>query len=74
MEEEKFIGTVVWFDPKLNYGFISRPNDKVIFVHWTDIDPESCVGYRILKKGQQVSFGIGLNNKSKPKAINVVIL
>lgn len=70
---EKFIGEVVWFitKPKYNYGFISRENEKDIFVHWSDINHE---GYKTLKKGQRVSFEIGTNNEGKPKAINVTVI
>lgn len=71
MQEEKYIGTVVWFDPKLGYGFVSRPNETDLFVHWSDI---SCEGFKTLKKGQEVAFSIGLNNRKQPKAIEVVII
>jgi CspA family cold shock protein len=71
MKEEKYIGTVVWFDAKLGYGFISRPNEKDLFIHWSDIVSE---GFKTLKKGQQVAFSIGLNNRKQPKATDVAII
>lgn len=71
MQEEKYVGTVVWFDAKLGYGFISRPEDKDLFVHWSDI---TCEGFKTLKKGQEVAFSIGLNNRKQPKATEVVIV
>jgi len=71
MKEEKYIGTVVWFDSKLSYGFISRPDEEDIFVHWSDI---ICEGFKTLKKGQEVAFSIGLNNRKQPKATEVVIV
>jgi cold shock protein len=71
MQEEKFIGTVVWFSNKYNFGFISRPNETDIFVHWSDIASE---GFKTLKKGQQVSFSIGLNNRKQPKATEVTVI
>ena len=71
MEEEKYVGTVVWFSNKYNFGFISRPNEKDMFVHWSDIASE---GFKTLKKGQSVSFSIGLNNRKEPKAIDVVVI
>jgi CspA family cold shock protein len=71
MQEEKFVGKVCWFDNELNYGFISRPNETDLFVHWSDITSE---GYKTLKKGQEVVFSIGLNNRKQPKAIDVVVI
>lgn len=70
MQEEKRNGKVVWFDAKLGYGFISVPNDKDIFVHFSDVEVE---GFKTLKKGQEVSFSIGLNNRKQPKATSVVV-
>lgn len=71
MQEEKYVGKVVWFDAKLGYGFIARPNEKDLFVHWSDI---SCEGFKTLKKGQEVAFSIGLNNRKQPKAIDVIVV
>ncbi|MFA5759059.1 MAG: cold shock domain-containing protein [Clostridia bacterium] len=69
MQEEKFVGTVAWFGER--YGFISRPEEKDIFIHWSDIVSE---GFKTLKKGQSVVFSIGLNNRKQPKAINVQLI
>lgn len=71
MQEEKYVGKVVWFDAKLGYGFITRPNEKDLFVHWSDI---SCEGFKTLKKGQEVAFSIGLNNRKQPKATDVIVV
>jgi CspA family cold shock protein len=71
MKEEKYVGVVVWFDAKLGYGFISQPNEKDIFIHWSDIVSE---GFKTLKKGQRVAFSIGLNNRKQPKATDVAII
>lgn len=71
MQEEKYVGIVVWFDAKLGYGFISRPEERDIFVHWSDIKSE---GFKTLKKGQEVAFSIGLNNRKQPKATEVAII
>lgn len=71
MQEEKYVGTVVWFDADKGYGFISRPGDKDIFVHWSDIKRE---GFKTVKKGQEVAFSIGLNNRKQPKATDVVVI
>ena len=72
MKSEKYVGTVTWFDAKLGYGFISRPDEKDIFVHWSDIEQED--GFKTLKKDQQVAFSIGLNKRKEPKAIEVVVI
>lgn len=71
MESEKFVGSVVWFDAKLGYGFLTRPNEEDIFIHWSDIQTE---GFKTLKKGQQVVFSIGLNKRKQPKATFVEVL
>ena len=71
MQSEKYIGIVVWFNEKLGFGFISRLNEQDLFVHWSDI---SSKGFKTLKKGQEVAFSIGVNNKNKPKAIEVVVV
>lgn len=71
MKAEKYVGSVIWFDAKLGFGFISRANDKDLFVHWSDISRE---GYKTLKKGQEVAFSIGLTHRKQPKAIEVVVL
>ena len=71
MEEIKYVGRVVWFDAHLGYGFIGVNNEKDVFVHWSDIISE---GFKTLKKGQEVAFSIGLNNRKQPKAVSVVIV
>jgi len=76
MEDKKevFTGSVIFFSNA--YGFIEWEKDGVkqndVFVHWTDIDVPS--GYKTLKKGQAVSFELGTNHKSQPKAVLVKIL
>jgi CspA family cold shock protein len=71
MESEKYVGNVVWFDAKLGYGFIGRPEEKDLFVHWSDIQSE---GFKTLKKGQEVAYSVGLNNRKQPKAVEVVVI
>jgi cold shock protein len=71
MKEEKFVGKVVWFDNKLGFGFISRPEEIDLFVHWSDITNE---GFKKLKKGQEVVFSVGLNNRKQPKAVDVAVV
>ena len=71
INKDKYIGTVIWFDPKSGFGFIQRDNEKDLFVHWSDIKSE---GYKTLKKNQQVEFMIGENQRNEPKAIEVEVL
>ncbi len=71
MSEERYIGKVVWFSNKLNYGFISRTDEDDLFVHWSDIEQE---GFKTLRKGQEVTFAVGLNKRGEPKAINVSVI
>lgn len=71
MVSDKYVGSVVWFDAKLGFGFISRTNEEDLFVHWSDISSE---GFKTLKKDQEVAFSIGINKKNQPKAIEVVVI
>ena len=71
MEEQKYVGTVLWFNAKRGYGFIGRKDERDIFVHWSDIQSE---GFKTLTKGQEVAFSIGLNNRKQPKAVEVVVI
>ena len=70
---ELFEGTVIWFDNKSGYGFIgwerNNNQEKDLFVHFSDL---VCDGFKTVKKGQKVLFGIGQNNRGQPKAINVI--
>lgn len=73
---EKFMGEVLWFDPKRGYGFIGWSDaegnkQKDLFVHFSDV---ACEGFKTLYKGQKVSFGLGTNKKGDPKATEVEIL
>jgi CspA family cold shock protein len=70
--EDTYLGIVCWFDNRQGYGFIEWDKDnqpqKDLFLHFSDIN---CEGYKTIKKGEKVSFSLGLNNKNQPKAINV---
>ena len=70
--EQVFEGSVIWF--RAAYGFLSWFKDGVqqkdLFVHFSDIVLDN-PGYRTLRKGQQVSFQLGINNSGVPKAVNV---
>lgn len=75
MSDEKFYGEVLWFDPKRGFGFIGWEKDGVkqkdMFVHFSDV---TCEGFKTLYKHQKVSFQLGVNKHSTPKAINVEVL
>jgi len=66
----KLEGTVIWFDPRAGYGFIERDGEQDLFVHFSDV---VCEGFKTLKKGQIVSYGVGENNKGQPKAVEVEV-
>lgn len=75
MSEDKFVGEVIWFDPKKGFGFISWEKEGVkqkdLFVHFSDI---VCEGFKTLSKEQKVSFGLGVNMRGAPKAVEVTVL
>lgn len=67
---ETFVGTVIFF--KNAFGFISQGEGKPdLFAHYSDIAME---GFKTLKKGQKVSYQIGLNVRGQPKAINIIVI
>jgi len=55
MNEERFTGTVKWFNAAKGYGFIEREGGPDVFVHFSAITSE---GFRSLQQGQQVEFSI----------------
>jgi len=66
----KETGTVKWFNDARGYGFISRPDQDDIFVHYTAIQGD---GYKSLVEGQEVEFEMGEGKKGL-QALNVVKL
>ena len=74
MSDEKFVGEVLWFDPKRGYGFIGWEKDGVkqkdLFAHFSDI---SCEGFKTLYKGQKVSFGLGVNKHGDTKGVDIKV-
>lgn len=50
-------GTVIWFNPKLGYGFLALDGETEprILAHFSEIEGE---GFRTLKTGQRVSFRV----------------
>jgi CspA family cold shock protein len=60
--DERFKGTVKWFNATKGYGFIGRDDGEDVFVHFSAIQAE---GYRKLEEGQVVEFSI----ESGPKGL-----
>jgi CspA family cold shock protein len=61
-------GTVKWFNQRRGYGFISAPDGREIFVHYSDIAGH---GFKTLVQGEQVTFEIVQGQKGL-RAENVV--
>lgn len=63
-------GVVCWFDPKKGIGFITKDDGTGdLFVHWQNVQME---GFKTLKPGQKVSFGLGENHRGV-QAVDVVV-
>jgi len=67
---ERVTGTVKWFSTDKGYGFIQRPGDSDVFVHYSAIHG---TGFRTLSEGQQVEFTVEQSPKGL-QAANVVVL
>jgi CspA family cold shock protein len=67
MSEERYTGTVKWFNDQKGYGFIAREGGKDVFVHHSAIVSE---GFRTLAEGDQVEFSIVQGTKG-PAAADV---
>ncbi len=76
IDEKTYTGTVIWFSKGMGFIDWSKDSQKQtdLFVHWSDLSSEFMPGYKNLRKGQSVSFELGLNNQGRPKAINVIVL
>ena len=56
MQEQQLNGTVKWFNNSKGFGFILQEGgEEDVFVHYSVIEGN---GFRTLKEGEQVSFGI----------------
>jgi CspA family cold shock protein len=60
-------GTIKWFNPDRNYGFIERDEGPDVFVHGSEIE-----GAQLPKEGDRVSFKVEAGDRG-PKATNVTI-
>jgi CspA family cold shock protein len=67
---ERITGRVKWFDQKKGFGFLTRDDGgEDLFVHYSDIEGK---GFRELREGQTVTFGVG-EGKKGPKAVAVTV-
>ena len=70
-DDKIYEAEVIWFSKGM--GFLQRKEGEAdLFIHWSDIVGQE--GYKILKKGQKVSYSIGTNHRGQPKAINVQVI
>jgi CspA family cold shock protein len=69
--EKVLSGTVKWFNEQKGYGFIlDEDGKKEHFVHFSGIAME---GFKSLKEGQKVTFGLEDGRKGK-QAVNVKVI
>lgn len=60
-------GRVKWFNAQKGYGFIERPGEDDVFVHYSAILQD---GYKTLEEGEEVEFEV-LSSERGPQAQNV---
>jgi CspA family cold shock protein len=68
MSEERFVGTVKWFNATKGFGFIGHEGGEDVFVHFSALQME---GYKRLEENQKVEFSIEQGPKGL-QASNVV--
>ena len=66
----RYNGTVKWFNAQKGFGFIAREQGPDVFVHFSSIQSS---GYRELVENERVEFEITEGPKG-PQASNVVRL
>jgi CspA family cold shock protein len=60
--EDRVSGTVKWFSARKGYGFISRPGEPDVFVHYSQITAD---GFRLLEDGQSVEFTLSDGDRGR---------
>jgi cold shock protein len=60
-------GKVKWFNGAKGFGFITRPGQDDVFVHYKNITGE---GYKSLNEGDEVQFDVETGAKGL-QAVNV---
>lgn len=63
----KTVGLVKWFNNAKGYGFIEKPGEQDIFVHYSSIKGD---GFKTLIQGEEVEFELTDGPKG-PQAENV---
>ena len=69
-QEEAMTGKVKWFNAEKGYGFITGPDGKDVFVHFSSIIAK---GYKTLEQGQTVSYEEVENERGKQASKVTVI-
>ncbi len=68
MSDERFVGTVKWFNATKGFGFIGRESGEDVFVHFSSIQ---MTGYKRLEENQTVEVSIEQGPKGL-QAANVI--
>jgi CspA family cold shock protein len=70
MSDDRYVGTVKWFNSTKGYGFIGREDGEDVFVHFSSIQME---GYKKLEENQKVEFSVEEGPKGL-QAANVILI
>lgn len=68
---KRLSGTVKWFNAARGFGFITGDDGEDYFVHFSQIQME---GFKKLHADEKVEFEVGVDEKEKKAAVNVIIL